>query len=85
MGAFRIAVQVDAVGNHGCQRDVPDGGIIKAQCSDPACPDCAARRFVQQLKDQGHTLTTATVKHWPGLKAEVTDDLITGIRHGSFY
>ena len=45
MGDFRVTV--DGVGNHGCQRELKDGAIV-AECDDPTCVDCKARRFVKE-------------------------------------
>ena len=83
MGNFRI--EVESVGNHGCQRELGDGATVTG-CGDPSCPDCIARRFVAELKAKGQLYSTAkaTLTHWPGTPGEVQDDLITGIRTGHF-
>ncbi len=85
MGNFRI--EIDAVGGHGCQREVGDGGTVTG-CGQPHCPDCIARRFVAELKAAGvfscPPSASATLIHWPGSKGEVRDDLLTGVRKGSF-
>ena len=80
MGQYRV--EVVAVGGHGCQREVKDGGTVTG-CGGSYCPDCAAREFVDGLKRRGH-IERATLTHWPGTKEEVIDDLLTGKRKGSF-
>lgn len=84
MGTFRI--EVEAVGGHGCQREIKDSEVV-AGCGQPGCPDCIARKFVAQLKSMGvfqHTPASATLTHWPGQDCEVRDNLLTGVRSGSF-
>ncbi len=81
MGQF--IVKVDAVGNHGCQREVKDGGAVIG-CERPGCTDCVTREFVRRLKRMGATVAEATITHWPGQASEVRDDLLTGKRTGSF-
>jgi hypothetical protein len=81
MGDF--TVEVKAVGGHGCQREVKDGGTMK-DCGQPGCPDCIARRFVADLKAHGCSVNSATIVHWPGQPATVKDDLLTETRTGSF-
>lgn len=81
MGQF--IVSVDAVGNHGCSRDVGDGEFVVG-CELPHCTDCITREYVRRLKRSGASLTSATITHWPGSESEVLDDLLTGKRAGSF-
>ena len=96
MGTFRIEIQ--AVGGHGCQREIKDGGTVNG-CGQPNCPDCLARDFVQRLKAAGVFFGTAQLQngdatsspseyarltHWPGQPGEVRDDLLTATRSGSF-
>ena len=82
MGNFNI--NVDAVGGHGCSRDVKDGEVVAIGCGQPGCPDCLARKFVAELKAQGQIVNSARLTHWPGEKGQVIDDLLSGIREGSF-
>lgn len=77
MGNF--AIHIEAVGNHGCQRDKAE---ITEPCDNPRCPDCAAREFVRKLRDDGSSVTDATLTHWPGTTSEVREDLRTGFREG---
>jgi len=83
MGQFRV--EVTAVGGHGCQRQIKDGGNVQQYCGSSSCPDCVAREFVRQLKRIGiYTIEKAELIHWPGTDTEVRDDLLTLTRHGSF-
>lgn len=91
MGTFRVEVQ--AVGGHGCQREVKSGETITAPCGHASCPDCLAREFVQKLKAAGCFFnTTGTIEgvgyakltHWPHGHGTVSDDLLTGVRSGNF-
>jgi hypothetical protein len=93
MGTFRIEIQ--AVGGHGCQREIKDGGHVQG-CGLSGCPDCIARRAVEALQTAGvffdlknnldnpDVANYARVTHWPGQPSAVVDDLLTGIRKGSF-
>ncbi len=90
MGTFRVEVQ--AVGNHGCQRDVKSGGNVR-DCGQPGCVDCISRRYVKALKDAGASFSTtggiegvgyAKLTHWPYGHGTVNDDLLSGTRSGEF-
>lgn len=81
MGTYNL--EIEAVGGHGCQREVKDGENVVG-CQAASCPDCEARRFVKSLRDNGSSVSRATLTHWPGQESEVKDDLLTGIRTGSF-
>ena len=90
MGTFRVEVQ--AVGGHGCQRELRDGAVV-AGCGQPGCPDCITREYVAKLKASGASFWESTdpnntgyarLTHWPGQTSEVKDDLLTGVRSGSF-
>jgi hypothetical protein len=80
MGTFVVHVQ--AVGGHGCQRDLKHGEVV-AGCGHPACPDCIARRFVAELQKSA-IVDAATFTHWPGQPGQVVDNLLTKVRSGSF-
>ena len=82
MGLFRV--EVEAVGGHGCQRNIKDSQQLQNYCGSPSCPDCAAREFVRDLKRKGASVQKATLTHWPGTDTEVQDDLMIGTRKGSF-
>lgn len=90
MGTFRVEVQ--AVGGHGCQREIKSGGKVE-DCGSPTCVDCIARRFVAELKKAGALFSTtgsiggvgyAKLTHWPYGHGTVYDDLLTGERKGQF-
>jgi len=81
MGEFRVSVE--AVGGHGCQRELGDGEHVVG-CERPNCPDCIAREFVRRLKRSGASVTRAELTHWPHEPACVIDNLLTGQRRGSF-
>jgi hypothetical protein len=81
MGNYRV--EIEAVGGHGCQREVKEGSVVYG-CGRRDCPDCAAREFVAELKRKGNSMVHARLIHWPGTPTEVQDDLLTGIRKGNF-
>lgn len=83
MGQFKI--EIVAVGGHGCQRELKDGKEVWG-CRSMGCPDCRTREFVYKvLKELANcNVESAKIVHWPGTPGEVTDDLMTKIRHGSF-
>lgn len=81
MGNF--VIQIKAVGNHGCQRELKDGASVP-DCGVPSCPDCIARRVVAELKRTGTDVQSATLTHWPDSPHTVVDDLKSGVRTGSF-
>jgi hypothetical protein len=82
MGMFRVEVQ--AVGGHGCQRQIKDGQQVQNYCGSPGCPDCVAREFVRALKRTGAMVEKAEIIHWPGQTSEVRDDMLSGVRTGNF-
>lgn len=93
MGTFRVEVQ--ATGNHGCQREVKSGDQVEG-CKQPGCVDCITREYVQKLKASGAFFQTpgaeaqpnvdgyARLTHWPGQDFTVSDDLLSGTRNGNF-
>ncbi len=80
MGQFRV--EVIAVGGHGCQREVKDGGIVTG-CGQATCPDCVTREYVAKMR-ASNSVEKAELTHWPGTPGEVRDNLLTGVRTGSF-
>ena len=80
MGNFRI--EIEAVGGHGCSRNFKDGEKVFG-CRRMDCPDCLTREFVEKLNSK-MSVSSATFTHWPGQPVQVVDDLLTGIRKGSF-
>lgn len=81
MGNYRI--EIEAVGGHGCMRGLKDGEFVPG-CGTNDCPDCETRKFVALLKDTHQGVSKATLTHWPGEPTEVVDNLLTGLRKGSF-
>jgi len=78
MGTFNV--NVTAVGGHGEQRDRGDGEIL----SFPFGIDGICKRFVEELKQNGCRVGEAKLTHWPGTTSQVVDDLVSGVRKGSF-
>ncbi|SRR6266571_77835 len=89
MGDFRIVIE--AMGGHGCQREKGDGDHVIG-CEQHGCPDCMVRELVRRMRRGGVTLNKAEIVHWPAdmeghgysLNHEVRDDLLTGLRRGTF-
>lgn len=81
MGTF--LVNIEAVGNHGCEREIGDGGFVVG-CEKPHCTDCMVRELVRRLKRSGAAVNEATITHWPQQEVPIVDNLVTGIRKGSF-
>lgn len=81
MGDFRVVV--DAVGSHGCERDIGHDSHVVG-CERPGCSDCIAREYVRRLKRCGILVRKAVIIHWPDSKEKVTDNLVTGKRTGWF-
>lgn len=90
MGTFRVEVQ--ATGNHGCERSTKATEKVEG-CKQPGCVDCITRDYIAKLKASGAFFETgggysgagwAKLTHWPGLQGTVVDDLLTGVRAGSF-
>jgi hypothetical protein len=82
MGEFLATVR--ASGNtHGCQRKKGDGDVV-LDCGNPRCSDCITREYVRRLQRASCLLEEATIRHWPDTPDEVTDNLLTAIRKGSF-
>jgi len=82
MGEFRVTVEAVA-GGHGCQREYGDGEHVVG-CERAGCPDCITREFVRRLKRSGASVSVAEIVHWPREVGQVRDDLLTGLRRGSF-
>jgi len=90
MGTF--AAKVVAVGGHGCEREKGDGANVVG-CERSGCPDCITREYVRRLKRSGASVELAELIHWPPdvgalkgqpFEGQVKDDLLTGLRTGSF-
>lgn len=80
MGQFIF--KVDAVGNHGAEREVGDGGTLTGE--EAHTIDRILFKAVEDLKASGCSVTEAKLIHWPGSDSEVTDDVLAKVRHGSF-
>lgn len=70
MGDFRVTV--DAVGGHGCQREIKDGGTVGG-CGGSSCPDCITAEYIAKMARSGCNVKSATLVHWPGQPSEVVD------------
>jgi hypothetical protein len=62
MGDFRVVLE--ATGGHGCQREKGDGDMIFG-CGRMNCPDCIVQEFIEKMAKAGHTISSATLTHWP--------------------
>lgn len=90
MGDFRIVI--DAVGGHGLDRDKENGEIVDFQKEGPNSPEALAVEFVKLLHSKGVSINGAKVIHWPhdnypdqrDASKVLSDDLLTGVRTGSF-
>lgn len=72
MGSSRLEFQ--SVGGHGCNRDAKVGEEVVG-CGKMGCPDCEARRAIEQLLRAGvGSFENARFVHWPGHKDEVVDE-----------
>jgi hypothetical protein len=92
MGDFRIVI--DAVGGHGQDREKGNGEVVNFTFDGNTTPEALAQWFIDELKKNSCTVDSAKVIHWPldnyggpeknGRTKEIVDDLITGVRTGSF-
>lgn len=73
MGNF--ICEFEAVGGHGCQREIKDGGAIMALCGSESCPDCAFVAFIDKLK-KSCSVSRATITHWPATPSSVIDVIV---------
>ena len=81
MGDFRV--EVNAIGGHGCQRELKDGSTVEP-CGSDSCPDCIARRMVVELQAKGSIVRDALLIHWPNSTPTIVDNLLTKKRSGTF-
>lgn len=86
MGTSVLTVRI--VGNHGCQREVKDGGTTAPTCgvegcTPSRCVDAVAKQAVEMLKATG-SIVEANLHHWPESDVQIVDNLKTGKRTGSF-
>ncbi|MEO6610763.1 MAG: hypothetical protein ABIT05_01480 [Chitinophagaceae bacterium] len=94
MGDFRIVV--NAVGGHGQDRSKKTGEVVNFSEGGDNSPEAIAKKFVDELKASGVNVESASVIHWPAdnyggpekngrdPEKQIIDDLLTGIRTGSF-
>lgn len=90
MGDFRIII--NAVGGHGQDRSKKDGEVVDFNTDGPGSPEAIAKEFVEKLQASGCSVQSAIVEHWPvdnypesrEAGKEIIDDLLTGVRKGSF-
>jgi hypothetical protein len=81
MGMFRV--EVEAVGNHGCQREKQEGETVEG-CGDENCTDCITREYIAKLKAKA-SVSKATITHWPtDPEPHIVDDLLTKTRSKPF-
>lgn len=72
MGSSLLEFQ--SVGGHGCNREAKIGEEVRG-CGKMGCPDCEARRAVEQLLRAGvGSFERARFVHWPGQPGEVVDE-----------
>ena len=81
MGTFNVELR--AVGNHGCGREVKSGETMQP-CRQPNCTDCITREFLEKLKAAGASVTEARIIHWPDGGPQILDDILREKRAGSF-
>lgn len=94
MGNFRVVI--DAVGGHGQDREKKDGEVVDFGSGSP---ETIVKDAVDKLISTGVNVLSAKVYHWPADtvydgpqiapvdgdgKECITDDLVTGVRKGSF-
>jgi hypothetical protein len=82
MGQFKI--EITAVGGHGDDRHIKDGEHLELGMLPESSVDRVAHEAVEALKARGCTVESATLTHWPDSDAKVVDDVLAGVRHGSF-
>lgn len=67
-------LEFESIGGHGCNRDAKVGEEVRG-CNRMGCPDCEARRAVEQMLRAGvGTFVRARFVHWPGTESEVVDE-----------
>ena len=90
MGDFRIVI--DCVGGHGQDREKENNEVVDFTNGGHKTPESIAQEFIKELKNSGCSVGKAVVIHWPtdnypegrDPEKEIVDDLITGVRKGSF-
>ncbi len=90
MGDFRIVI--NATGYHGRDRSKKNGEVVDFKDNGENSPEVIAQKCVEALKAAGCIVDNAKIVHWPYDNApeqrkeenKIEDDLLTGIRTGSF-
>jgi hypothetical protein len=94
MGDFRIVI--NAVGGHGQDRSKKHGEKVDftgdSGYHSATTPETIAQVLIAALRSTGCSIDSAKVIHWPAdnypdqreAGKEVVDDLLTGVRTGSF-
>jgi hypothetical protein len=86
MGTFKI--EITGVGAHGVDRNKENGETVNFLAEGDTTADFIAKSLIKQLASRfeqyGIVLQSAELIHWPDEPGEVRDNLITGIRSGSF-
>jgi hypothetical protein len=81
----QFAIQINAIGAHGCERKARTGEKLFNRCGKFGCADCMAYDFVQMLRVKGFQVEFARFVHHPGARQEVVDDLLVNERkQGAF-
>lgn len=81
MGNFKI--EIEAVGNHGTDRNAKQGDPIVFGTPGPHNPDALAKQFVDQLA-MSCSVSSAKLTHWPDT-TPIVDDLKNATReYGDF-
>jgi hypothetical protein len=81
MGFFKL--EILATGGHGQDRSKENGELVDFSAGGENTPEKVALNMIADFNTK-FPVHTAKIIHWPGESCEVTDDLITGIRTGSF-
>lgn len=76
MGNFKI--EIEAIGNHGTDRNAKQGEPINFGEPGPNSPDALAKQFAEQLAARC-SVVTAKLTHWPDT-TPIIDNLKTGVR-----
>lgn len=76
LGNFKI--EIEAVGGHGCAREVKQGEVINYDECNEREPDVMAKRFVEEF-GKSNSIASAKLIHWPDT-TPIIDNLLTSVR-----